>query len=68
VKNNTVHTVLPDAPIVIVRAAARFIINLLIYLLFYWYRLQIKWDNKKKILIFVVISADGRKSTSRCIQ
>jgi hypothetical protein len=34
---------LPDAPIVIVRAAAWFIINLL----FYWHRLQIKWDHKK---------------------
>jgi hypothetical protein len=45
---NTVHTVLPDAPVVIVRAAAWFIINLFIYLLFYWYRLQIKWDHKKK--------------------
>jgi hypothetical protein len=64
VKNNTVHTVL-DAPIVIVRAAAQFIINLFIYLLFCWYRLQIKWDHKKN-LIFVVVSADGRKSTTRC--
>jgi hypothetical protein len=45
-KNNTVHTVL-YAPIVIVRAATRFVINLFIYLLFYWYRLQIKWDHKK---------------------
>jgi hypothetical protein len=33
--------------IVIVLAAAWFIINLFIYLLFYWYRLQIKWDHKK---------------------
>jgi hypothetical protein len=33
VKNNTEHTVLPDAPIVIVRAAAWFIINLFIILL-----------------------------------
>jgi hypothetical protein len=41
--------VLPDAPIVIVRAAAWFIINLFIYLLFYWYRLQIKWDHKKNL-------------------
>jgi hypothetical protein len=41
--------VLPDAPIVIVHAAAWFIINLFIYLLFYWYRLQIKWDHKKEI-------------------
>jgi hypothetical protein len=53
--------VLLDAPIVIVHAAACFIINLL----FYWYRLQIKWDHKKN-LIFVVVSADGRKSTTRC--
>jgi hypothetical protein len=37
--------VLPDAPIVIVRAAALFIINLFIYLLFYWHRLQINFLN-----------------------
>jgi hypothetical protein len=58
VKNNTVHTVLPDAPIVIVREAARFIINSFIILL-------VQIANKmgsKKFLIFVVISADGRKS------
>jgi hypothetical protein len=40
--------VLPDAPIVVVRAVAWFIINLFIHLLFYWYRFQIKWDHKEK--------------------
>jgi hypothetical protein len=50
--------VLPDAPIVIVHAAAWFIIHLFIILLV---QIANKMGLQKKIYIFVVISADGRK-------
>jgi hypothetical protein len=49
-------TVLPDAPIVIVRASAWFIINLFISLLV---QIANKMDSQKKI--FVALSAAGRK-------
>jgi hypothetical protein len=45
--------VLPDAPIVIVCAAASFIINLFIILLV---QIANKMESQKKILIFVVAS------------
>jgi hypothetical protein len=56
--------VLPDAPIVIVRATARFTINLFIILLVH---IANKMGSQKKILIFVVVSCIGRKLTTRCI-
>jgi hypothetical protein len=54
--------VLPDTRIVIVRAAARFITNLFIILLV---QVANKMGSQKKFN-FCGLSADGRKSTTRC--
>jgi hypothetical protein len=55
--------VLPDAPIVIVRAAAWFIINLFIILMV---QIANKMGSQKKLKI-CGLSADGRKSTTHVL-